>query len=207
MTSVGHFCFGVIMTLMKILWKIYKIAAIIMVSVLLVDLAVVMFFSYYRPNINQKADAIIILGAAINTPALYNRSLEGLRLYKQGDADVLVLSGGQDYNGAMTEAAYMKKVIDANSEGLAPVLIEDQSHSTYDNIKNSKELIGSGRSVIIVSDEFHLARGVIMAKREGFGPIYWSAPKPTYYSKKELALYYLREMVAMIDYIPKFIFG
>ncbi|HEX3095858.1 MAG TPA: ElyC/SanA/YdcF family protein, partial [Patescibacteria group bacterium] len=41
------------------------------------------------------ADAIIVLGAAIYTPSLTNRTEEGLRLYENGKADTMVLSGGK----------------------------------------------------------------------------------------------------------------
>ena len=170
------------------------------------DIAVVIFFSFYRPHI-QKADAIVILGAAIYTPSLKNRSLEGLRLYEAGDAKGVVVSGGRISDKDISEAGYMQKVIEGNATGPVPIIIEDQSHSTYDNFKNTKAKIGKGKSIIVVSDAFHLARGVIMAEREGFKVLYWSAPKPYYYSKKDLLYYYIREDFAMIDYIPKFIFG
>ena len=191
---------------MKKFWKIYKYTSITVVSVLLIDLIIVMFFSLYQPEI-KKVDAVVILGAAINTPALYNRSLEGLRLYEQGKADVLVLSGGRISDKYISEAEYMKKVITANTAMSVPVILEEDSHSTYENIKNTKAIIGKGKSIIIVSDEYHLARAAIMAKRMGFGPVYWSSPKPDYYNNSELAFYYLREMMAMVSYIPKFIFG
>jgi uncharacterized SAM-binding protein YcdF (DUF218 family) len=192
---------------MKVVWKIYKILAVTVVTVLVIDLAAVMFFSFYRPQI-QKADAIVILGAAINTPALYNRSLEGLRLYEAGKANTIVVSGGQDFSGAQTESAYMQEVLEANSRQPVPIILEDQSHSTYDNIKNTKQKLGGqAGSLIIVSDDFHLARAVLIAKRLGFGPVYWSSPKPVYYKNFELAYYYFREVFAMLDYLPKFVFG
>jgi uncharacterized SAM-binding protein YcdF (DUF218 family) len=191
---------------MKKLLKILKYLAYTVISFLLIDLAVVVFFSVYRPPI-QKADAIVVLGAAINTPALYNRTLEGLELYNQGKADVLVLTGGVDYPKSIPEAVYMQNVITQNASTVPPLILEKNADSTYGNIVNSKALIPRAKSLIIVSDDFHLARAVLMAKREGFGPIYWSSPKPVYYSSPELAFYFMREMFAMIDYIPKFIFG
>jgi uncharacterized SAM-binding protein YcdF (DUF218 family) len=191
---------------MKKLLKFLKYLAYVIIAFLVLDLAVVVFFSVYRPVI-QKADAIVVLGAAINTPALYNRTLEGLRLYNQGKADVMVLSGGVDYPKSIPEADYMQNVILQNSLTVPNMVLEKSSNSTYENIKNSKKLIPGSRSLIIVSDDFHLARAVLMAKRLGFGPIYWSSPNPVYYSKPELAFYFMREMFAMIDYIPKFIFG
>jgi uncharacterized SAM-binding protein YcdF (DUF218 family) len=198
---MGHVSNG-----MKKLLKILRYLAYAIIGFLIIDLAVVVFFSVYRPAI-QKADAIIILGAAINTPALYNRTLEGLELYNKGKADVIVLSGGVDYPKSIPEAQYMQNVILQNTQIVPNLILEENSNSTYENIKNSKKLIPSAHSLIIVSDDFHLARAVIMAKRLGFGPIYWSSPNPVYYNNPELAFYFFREMFAIIDYIPKFIFG
>jgi uncharacterized SAM-binding protein YcdF (DUF218 family) len=191
---------------MKRFWRICKYIAIAIFSILLSDIIVVVFFSVYRPPVT-KADAIVVLGAAINTQEIYNRSLEGLKLYQAGDAPVIVLSGGQDFPRAQTEADFMENIIKANSATSVPLILEDQSHSTYDNIKNTKAKIGADKTVIIVSDDFHLARGVLMAAREGLHPVYWNSPKPSYYTKPELAFYYGREFLAMIAYIPKFIFG
>lgn len=188
------------------MWKIYKILAVTAVTVFLLDLGVIMFFSFYRPIIHP-ADAIVVLGAAINTPAAYNRSLEALKLYRAGDAKVIVLAGGQDFSKAPTEAAYMEKVIESNSKDPVPLILDDQSHSTYENLINTKAQLGGAGALIIVSDNFHLARAVIMAKRLGFGPVYWSAPKANYYSAQDLVYYYGRETIAMLDYLPKFIFG
>ncbi len=188
------------------LWKILKYLVVASVLFLLLDLSVVITFSIYRPNI-QKADAVVVLGAAIYTPALINRSLEGLRLYEEGKASVVVVSGGRISDKDISEAGYMRKVIEENAYGIVPIILEEDSHSTYENLKNTKAKIGEGKSVIIVSDKFHLARAVIMAKRMGFGPVYWSAPEPTYYNRKNLGFYYMREVFAMVSYIPKFIKG
>lgn len=191
---------------MKILWKIYKYFAIITVTLFLVDATIVFAFGLYRPEI-KKADAIVILGAAINTPALYNRSLEGLRIYEQDKADLLVLSGGRINEKFISEAEYMQKAILSKTTKPLNVVLEMDSHTTYENLVNTKEKIGAGKSLIVVSDQYHLARAVILAKRLGFKEVYWSSPDPFYYSKKELGMYYLREILAMVAYIPKFVFG
>lgn len=191
---------------MSKIWKLYKILAVTAVTVLIIDTVVVLFFSWYRPPI-QKANAIVVLGAAINTPALYNRSLEGLRLYEAGDAQMIVASGGRISDKDISEAGYITKTIEANSSTTVPVILEENSHDTYENLNNTKSKIGSGKKIIIVSDEFHLARAVLMAERLGFKVVYWSSPKPIYYSKSELAFYYMREVFAMLAYVPKFVFN
>jgi vancomycin permeability regulator SanA len=58
-----------------------------------------------------------------------------------------------------------------------------------------------------VSDSFHLARAVILAKRAGFKNVYWASPDQGYYSVDDKRYYYFREFLAMIWYLPKFLFG
>lgn len=195
-----------ILIYMKRFWKIYKILAICIFSLVLIDASIVFGFSLVK-RIPQKADAGIVLGAAIYTPALYNRSLEGLFLYEQGNVSTLVLSGGRISDKDISEAQYMQKVILKNSTSSVETILEQNSHNTFENIYNSKKLIPQAKSVVIVSDRFHIARAVLLAKRAGFEEVYWSWPKPVYYRKSELAFYYVREMLAMISYVPKFILG
>ncbi len=191
---------------MKKAFKILKVTALVFAAIIIVDVFYIFSISEYRPEIGH-SDAIIVLGAAINTPAIYNRSLEGLRLYNQGKADVLVLSGGRISSKFISEAQNMKNVISVNSQVVPPMILEENSHTTYENINNAKAKIPDAKSVILVSDGFHLGRAVLMAKRAGFEKVYWSSPKPAYYKKSELAFYYFRESVAMLSYIPKFVFN
>lgn len=191
---------------MKILWKIYKYFAVTLITVLILDAFIVFSIGTFRPEI-KKADAIVVLGAAINTPTLYNRSLQGLKMYEEGKGEVIVLSGGRISDKDISEAGYMQKSILSKAKEPVPLILEEDSHNTYENINNTKTKIGEGKSLLIVSDEYHLARAVLLAKRAGFSPVYWSSPVPFYYSKRELGMYYLREIIAMLDYIPKFIFG
>jgi uncharacterized SAM-binding protein YcdF (DUF218 family) len=191
---------------MKFIKRISTLIIILVCLIVVLDVTAILVFAHWRPEI-KKADAIIILGAAINTPALHNRTLEGLHLYEQGKADVIVLSGGKIADEDISEAQYMKKVIERETDQTPPLILEDQSHSTDENLTNSQKLLGDQKSVIIVSDEFHLGRAVLLAMRRGFHPVAWSAPKPDYYSNRDLRYYYLREFLAVINYLPKLIKG
>lgn len=183
--------------------KIIAIFAALILLTVLLDVGLVFGIPHYHPKI-EHADAIIVLGAAINTPALYNRTLEGLRLYNEGKAPVMILSGGRISDADISEAQYMQKVLKQNTDTDPNMILEQSSHNTYENIVNSKAKVPNAKSVIIVSDEFHLARAVLTARTNGFNEVYWSYPEPTYYSKSELNRYYLRELAAMLSYIPKF---
>ncbi len=192
---------------MKYFKAAIKILAIFAVIICVADVAVLILFSRWQPE-PEHSGSVIILGAAINTPALYNRTLTGLNLYEQNLADVMVFSGGRIADSDISEAQYMEKVVMENADRKINYILEEDSHNTYDNIKNSKAKLGDNTdSVIIVSDEFHLARAVLLAKRAGFEKVYWAAPKPTYYDESKLRFYYFREFLAILNYLPKFIFG
>ncbi|MDR3643232.1 MAG: YdcF family protein [Candidatus Doudnabacteria bacterium] len=187
-------------------WRVIKWIIFCVGGLLAIDLAIVIFFGIYRPQI-QPSDDIIVLGAAVNTPAAFNRSQQGLKLYEDGLAKAIVVSGGIDYPRGQSEAEYMKQAILANTAVNPPIIVEDKSYSTYENLANARALIGANSSIIIVSDDYHLARAVLLAERLGFKKVYWSAPSSSYYSHDELAYYYFREVFAIIDYLPKFVTG
>lgn len=189
----------------KKLLKIVKISLAVLAGATALDAAAVFYFAQTSPHV-KKADAIIIMGAAINTPALYNRTMEGLRLYEEGDAPVMILSGGRISDKDISEAQYMERVLGKNATKPLNIILEEQSGSTYENIKNSRAKLPEAKSVIVVSDKFHLARSAIMARFMGFSQVYYSAPDSNYYKPAELAFYYLREMAAMVAYVPKFLF-
>ena len=187
----------------RILQALYYITVCIVV-VIVIDIATVLTFANVRPEI-QKSDAIIVLGAAINSKAARNRALEGLRLYEEGKAPVIVASGGKIAESDISEAQYIQKVIGKNTQKNPVVILEDQSGNTYENIKNSRAKLPDARSVIIVSDSFHLARGVLLAKKFGFESVSWSSPTESFYRGDELRYYYVREFFALIGYIPRFL--
>ncbi len=191
---------------MKIFKKILIVFFALVALFLVTDAGLVWGMAHWHPKI-EHADSIIVLGAAINTPALVNRTEKALELYQAGKADQIVFSGGKIADPDISEAKFMEKVIKKNTNEKVNYILEDQSHNTYENIKNSRDKVQNSDSVIIVSDAFHLARAVVMAKSVGFKKVYWAAPSTGYYSHKELRYYYFREFVAMINYIPKFLKG
>jgi len=176
---------------------------VVIVVVTVADIALVFSFANTSSNLH-KADAIIVMGAAINSLAVYNRTLKALELYEEEKAPVLVLSGGRISDKDISEANYMQRVLQKNTDKTLNLILEENSNSTYENIKNSKSKIPDADSVIIVTDKYHIARSVLVAKRAGFKEVMWATPN-TEFSKGVLRYHYLREMAAMISYLPKFI--
>jgi uncharacterized SAM-binding protein YcdF (DUF218 family) len=191
---------------MKIVKKVAKWSLALFVVIAFFDVSIVLGFGKKHSSI-QHADAAIVLGAAIGSPSAYNRAFAAARLAEAGNVEIIVTAGGRIAERDISEAQYMARVIKSNIIENTEIILEEQSGNTYENIKNAKKKIPNAKSVVIVSDEFHLARGVILAKRAGFETVYWTAPKPSYYEQSELRRYYIREMLAMIGYLPHFMFG
>ena len=185
---------------------IYKVGLVILV-IFVIDAGLVFGFATYRPALPERADAIVVLGAAIYSPALQKRTITALDLYQQGRAGIIVLSGGRISDRDITEAQYMHRVISLATDKPVSVLQDDQAGTTYENIQNTKKLLPNAHSLIIVSDSFHLARAVLLAKRAGFEDVYWRSPDQGHYNAVDKRYYYSREFAAMLWYIPKFIFN
>lgn len=186
-----------------------KILLIVGVLGLVLDLAVVIGFSIDRPTVPSRVGAVVVLGAKVGTPALKYRTLTGLMYYEEGKTDTIVLSGGRGPGEPISEAQAMDAVVKAQvaktHSKMPHIILETKSANTFQNLHNSKLLIPNVKSIVVVSDCYHLARAVLTAKGVGFQTVYWNSPKPSYYSDMSLAYYYAREAVAIIAYIPRFI--
>lgn len=178
----------------------------IVVLILVVDVVFVLAFPRTSlPPAGKQAGAVIVLGAAPNSPAIRFRALKGYELYREGYAEQLVLSGGVTSNLDESEAQNMNRFLLKQGFDVRP-LLEQKSTNTLENLEKSKKLIPEVTSVVVVSDAYHLPRAFLVARAVGFSRVYWSAPASNYYKPVELAWYYGREFAAVLVYIPKLIY-
>lgn len=127
-----------------------------------------------------EAPFLLILGAGVNGTApslsLYNRltaARDYLEAYPQARA---ILSGGQGPGEEITEAECMRRWLE--TAGISPtrLILEEESTSTYENIRNSLALIEAlgenprGR-LAVVSSEYHLYRAKLLARQLGAEPL------------------------------------
>lgn len=154
-------------------------------------------------DVDGQPGAMVILGAQLKDdgPSLFlQRRLETALAYLEDHPDVLVVvSGGQGSNEPDTEANGMEKFLRSHGfEGT--VLKEDQSHNTKENLKNSKALLAQNgydvsRGVVLVSNDFHLARCRLLAGRFGYQASTLAAQSDHFWYK----LYnFLREPVGLV---------
>ena len=129
-----------------------------------------------RSNVRGEPGAMVILGAKLNDdgPSRFlQRRLEAALEYLEKHPDVIVVvSGGQGPDEPDTEASGMEQFL--RQKGFEGVILkEDQSHNTKENLKNSKDVLAGAEydvadGVILVSNDFHLARAKLLGSRFGY---------------------------------------
>lgn len=122
----------------------------------------------------ESSDYIIILGAQVrgNKPSatLEYRLEKGYEYLEAHPETKAVLSGGQGPDEIMTEAEAMYVYLVDKGISKERLILEDESHSTYENLTNSFKLIDAEKenaTISVVSNRFHILRAQIQAKKLG----------------------------------------
>lgn len=166
----------------------------------------VSIWSYGERDEKQEADVIIVLGAAAYegevSPVFRERLNHGVRLYEEGYAEKMILTGGVGEGNEYSDAYMAKQYVVGLGVPEEAVLLEEKSTITQENLENAKELMDSCsyRTAIIVSDPLHMKRSMLIA--EDCGITAYSSPTPTtrYQSMKSKFPFLAREEFFYIGY-------
>lgn len=151
------------------------------ILLLLVGLVAARVYSYRNESSDAPADAAIVLGAAVwgaeVSPVFRERINHGIDLYRKGRVRKLIFTGGRGNSDEPTESSAARRYALRNGVPAADILIEEESHNTYENILYAKQLADARglRKVLIVSDPLHMKRAVSMARGVGLA----AEPSPT----------------------------
>lgn len=116
------------------------------------------------------AQCILILGAGVwgqNTPSpmLEDRLKEGLKLYEQGAAPKILVSGDHGQEG-YDEVNVMKNyLIDAGVPS-EDIFMDHAGFSTYESMVRAKEVFGVSK-LIVVTQEYHMYRALFICDQLG----------------------------------------
>ena len=138
-------------------------------------------YSFSNTTSDGPADAAVVLGAAVWTkgvsPVFKERINHAIDLYRKGRVRKVIFTGGQGNPGEPTEASAARSYALQSGLPASDILIEDKSHTTYENILNAKQLADSHgiQRVLIVSDPLHMKRAMAMAQDVGLV----AQPSPT----------------------------
>lgn len=186
---------------LKVRQGVIALSLIGLISFLVVEGAII---RNSRPDPVVEVDYLIILGAGLNGEqlswTLRERMQKGLDYLERFPKVKVVLSGGQGPGENISEAEGMRRYLVDRGIPDERILKEDQSTSTMENFRFSKEILvqqggfQDSERVAMITNDFHLFRSKILARRNGLIPIGIPSSTPWYLVPNV----YLREYFAVV---------
>ena len=163
---------------------------------------VIMMVAASFPGAAPPTGEIAVLGAHVaqeGLSATLQSRLDAALDFAAANPDVtIIVSGGQGLDEPVSEAAAMQSFLLTHGIDESRIVIEENSHNTYENLVYVMEMIqrgdigGAGAAsqansdpasnepypITIVTSEFHIFRTAMLAKRAGFEPYFIPAPTP-----------------------------
>ena len=166
----------------------------------------VIIWQYAKVDEKYAADVIIVLGARTEddevSPVYRERLNHAVRLYEEGYADKVILTGGYGKGNLYSDAYNAKTYVEVQGIVSEDILIEEESIITQQNIENAKAIMDENgyQKAIIVSDPLHMKRAMDMA--DDIGIEAYSSPTPTtkYVSLKSKIPFLAREVFFYTGY-------
>jgi len=190
---------------MRKIAKIFLLVACI--GVLVFGVLASRICSFGNTRSDASADAAIVLGAAVwssgVSPVFRERINHGIDLYRTGKVRKLIFTGGQGNPGEPTESAAARDFALQSGVPAQDILIEEKSHTTYENIKYAKQVADAHniKRVLIVSDPLHMKRAVLMAQDVGLKAEPSPTPSTRYQSVKSQLGLLMHETYYYIGYL------
>lgn len=130
----------------------------------------------YDGSADLPADCGIVFGAAVYGqnkpgPAITRRTAAAARLWREGSVKRLFMTGGRGEGVRESEAQVMKDLAMQLGVPGESIVMEDQSHSTWENIAFVKNLTSDCSSVVAISDGYHLARIKLLSRRQDWNEL------------------------------------
>lgn len=125
------------------------------------------------PQKKKRADQIIILGAQVRGRRITNslkRRLDAALSYLEDYPDTrVIVSGGRGKGEDISEAEAMAAYLTEKGVDPRQILSEGRSTSTKENFRFSRKFLDAENSVTgIVTNDFHICRAEMIARREGY---------------------------------------
>lgn len=183
------------------MFKIFKFILLLLLAVALYYIVVIYWVGYEDRSV-QNADAAVVFGTAQYngqpSPVFAARLDHAQILFKKQKVKKIIVTGGKGlvkdiYSEGLAGRNYLiDQGVDARN-----ILFEEESHSTQENIFELQKIMEKNKikSVVFVSDRFHMFRIAKMAEKAGLD--YQISPtktSPVEKNKKLEFIYVLQEI-------------
>ena len=154
-------------------------------------------------NVDHSEDVVIVLGAGLRGEGvgrpLASRLDTAIAYWNENPDAYIIVCGGLGSGARITEAEAMFRYLTARGIPPERIILEDQSTSTYENLKFAREILDEyfpdGFRAVVVTNDFHIYRAVQIARQAGIDAGHLGAPT-TWYT---WPMNYLREMLAVVN--------
>lgn len=177
------------------------VGSIVTIGLIYIVFLQIKMYQSSHQEIPAHADYMIVLGAKVNgtepSLSLKNRIDAAAQYLLNHEKTIVIVSGGQGPDEDISEAEAMRKGLVAIGIDETRIILEDQSTSTYENMQFSKKLIPQGLETgLLVTNDYHLYRAGLMAKKEGLSVKGLPAKTP----EAVILFSYAREYLAITKY-------
>lgn len=183
-------------------WKYAKMFLLVLLCGELILIGAIAIYGQ-ADNITYTEDAVIVLGAGVRgdrvTLPLKLRLDKAVEYHAKNPDALIVVTGGKGFQETVTEAYAMEKYLVSRGVNKDVIIKEEKATSTNENMRYSKEILdtyfeGEYR-VVVVTNNFHIFRGVSIARNEGFESVSHLHAEIQWYN---LIPCYLRESLAVL---------
>lgn len=158
---------------LTILSKTYNVLVItFVVSFLILEILLIINIKQFKEAKEiEPVEYIIVLGAGLDGynvgKTLKSRLDKCIEYYNLNKGTNIIVSGGQGKDEVISEAEAMKRYLVKNGVDESKIIKEDKATTTLENMKFSKDILkdrnDEKEKVLIVTNEFHLTRSMIIA--------------------------------------------
>ncbi len=163
--------------------KVLKVIGIIILFIAVAGIAAILAFNIHTIYKSHEyiyeaedfdkfyADYIMVLGCAVKpdgTPSdmLADRMSTGTKLFNKGHGEKLLITGDSEFPKDYDETEAMKQIALEDNIEKEHLIIDPVGLSTYESIVRAKDQL-KGKTVIIVTQKYHLYRAVYVARSLG----------------------------------------
>jgi uncharacterized SAM-binding protein YcdF (DUF218 family) len=163
-------------------WWWVKRIALLVVLLYLLSAAATVWLASSRDE-RRRVQAIVVLGAAQYngkpSPVLQARLDHALGLYRDGEAPLIIVTGGRQETDRTTEAAASANYLIRRGVPDSDIRREVQGRDTYESLAATHRFLAREgvSTVLVVTDGYHAARGRAVAREVGLDA--YVSPVPT----------------------------
>lgn len=177
---------------------------IFLISFLIVEIPVVnnaLKASTRDDTVSEEIGIILVPGAGLIHKSEKPSLLFALRLrkaealYKEDESLKIVICGGQGDDEVIAEADAGRKYLLSRGLPAEAVIAETESLDTAENFQNFRTLFPYETLVALVTNDFHIYRCSLLARRYGLEVEAYSMPTPNFFLRVN---YFMREYVSLI---------